>query len=54
MHTRVRIQRTRALRACAQVLGHGRFAVDYRDGVTSHEEIDGRQLRLPDASEVAA
>ena len=43
-----------ALRVCAQVLGHGRFAVDYRDGVTSYEEIDGRQLRLPDASEVAA
>ena len=35
-----------------KVLSDGRYAVDYRDGRTSYEEIDGKRLRRPRADEV--
>ena len=34
-----------------RVLGHGRYAVDYHDGHTSYEEIDGKMLRRPRPNE---
>jgi translation initiation factor IF-1 len=34
-----------------KVLGNGWYAVDYHDGHTSYEEIDGQMLRRPRANE---